>query len=198
MLAICLVYIAFIDFRYVPCIPNLLKNFFSLRIIFIRYFFSFTSQIPSQKFSIPSPYPAPQPTHFHFLALAFLHTGAYDLPETKALSSHWGPSRPSSSTYANRDSVLGLLVSSYCWSFYRVADPFSSLGIFSSSFFRGPVFDPIDDCEHRLLYLPGTGIASCVPPPNLFIWLSMMMDFEYWTTSLSLEWILFDHVVWCP
>jgi hypothetical protein len=41
-----------------------------------------------------------------------------------------------------------------------VADPFSSLGIFSSSFFRGPVFHPIDDCEHPLLYLQGTGIAS--------------------------------------
>jgi hypothetical protein len=27
-------------------------------------------------------------------------------------------------------------------------------------FFRGPVFHPIDDCEHPLLYLPGTGIAS--------------------------------------
>jgi hypothetical protein len=24
----------------------------------------------------------------------------------------------------------------------------------------GPVIHPIDDCEHSLLYLPGTGIAS--------------------------------------
>jgi hypothetical protein len=54
----------------------------------------------------------------------------------------------------------GLLVNSYCWSSYRVANPFSSLGIFSSSLFRGPVFHPIDDCEHWLLYLPGTGITS--------------------------------------
>jgi hypothetical protein len=54
----------------------------------------------------------------------------------------------------------GVLVSSYCCSSYRVADPFSSLGTFSSSFIRGPVFHPIDDCEHPLLYLPGTGIAS--------------------------------------
>jgi hypothetical protein len=53
-----------------------------------------------------------------------------------------------------------VLVSSYCCSTYRVADPFSSLGTFSSSFIRGPVFHPIDDCEHPLLYLPGTGIAS--------------------------------------
>jgi hypothetical protein len=53
----------------------------------------------------------------------------------------------------------GVLVSSYCFS-YRVADPFSSLGTFSSSFLRGPVFHPIDDCEHPLLYLPGIGIDS--------------------------------------
>ena len=56
--------------------------------------------------------------------------------------------------------LWGVLVSSYCCSSYRVADPFSSLGTFSSSFIRGPVFHPIDDCEHPLLYLPGTGIAS--------------------------------------
>jgi hypothetical protein len=56
--------------------------------------------------------------------------------------------------------LWGILVSSYCWSSYRVADPFSSLGTFFSSFFRDPVFHPIDDCEHSRLYLPGTGIAS--------------------------------------
>ena len=54
----------------------------------------------------------------------------------------------------------GALVSSHCCSSYRVEYPFSSLGTFSSSFIGGPVFHPIDDCEHPLLYLPGTGIAS--------------------------------------
>jgi hypothetical protein len=54
----------------------------------------------------------------------------------------------------------GVLVNSYCCSSYRVADPFSSLGIFSSSFIGGPVFHSIDDCEHPLLYLPGIGLAS--------------------------------------
>jgi hypothetical protein len=54
----------------------------------------------------------------------------------------------------------GVLVSSYCCSSYRVADPFSSLVIFSSSFISSPVFHPIADCENPLLYLPGTGIAS--------------------------------------
>jgi hypothetical protein len=56
--------------------------------------------------------------------------------------------------------ALGILVSSYCCSSYRFADPFSSLNTFSSSFIGGPMFHPIDDCEHPLLYLPGTGIAS--------------------------------------
>jgi len=56
--------------------------------------------------------------------------------------------------------ALGVLVSSYCCSTYRVADPFSSLGTFSSSSIGGPVFHPIDDCEHPFLYLPGTSIAS--------------------------------------
>jgi hypothetical protein len=54
----------------------------------------------------------------------------------------------------------GVLVSSYCCSSYRVIDLFSSLGTFSSSSIGGHVFHPIDDCEHPLLYLPGTGIAS--------------------------------------
>jgi hypothetical protein len=56
--------------------------------------------------------------------------------------------------------LWGILVSSYCCSSYRMADPFSSLGIFPSSFIRGPVFHPIADCEHPLLYLPGTGVSS--------------------------------------
>jgi hypothetical protein len=56
--------------------------------------------------------------------------------------------------------ALGVLVSSYCCFTYRVADPFSSLGAFSSFSIGGPVFHLIDDYEPPLLYLPGTGIAS--------------------------------------
>ena len=47
-----------------------------------------------------------------------------------------------------------------CNGAYRVADPFSSLGAFSSFSIWGPVIHCIDDCDHLLLYLPGTGIAS--------------------------------------
>jgi hypothetical protein len=59
-----------------------------------------------------------------------------------------------------KDTSSRILVSSYCCSTYRVADPFCSLGTFSSSSIGGPVFHPIDDCEHPLLCLPGTGKAS--------------------------------------
>jgi hypothetical protein len=56
--------------------------------------------------------------------------------------------------------ALGVLVSSYCCSTYRVADPFSSLGTFSSSSIGGHMFHPIADYEHPLLCLPGPSIAS--------------------------------------
>jgi hypothetical protein len=56
--------------------------------------------------------------------------------------------------------ALGVLVSSYCCSTYRVVDPFSSLGTFSSSSTGGPVFHTIHDCEHPLLCLLGPGIVS--------------------------------------
>jgi hypothetical protein len=48
------------------------------------------------------------------------------------------------------------MVSSHCCSTYRVAGSFNSLGAFSSFSIGGPVFN----CEHPLLYLLGTGIAS--------------------------------------
>ena len=51
---------------------------------------------------------------------------------------------------------LGVLVSST----YRVADPFSSLGTFSSSSIGGTVIHVIADCEHPLLCLLGPSIAS--------------------------------------
>ena len=55
--------------------------------------------------------------------------------------------------------ALGVLVSSYCFS-YRVIEPFCSLVRISSSFIEDPVFHPMDDCEHPVLYLPGTWRAS--------------------------------------
>jgi hypothetical protein len=54
----------------------------------------------------------------------------------------------------------GVLVSLYCCSSYGAANPFSFLGIFASSFITDPMHHPIDECEHPLLYLSGTGRAS--------------------------------------
>jgi hypothetical protein len=93
------------------------------------------------------------------LALAFLCTGAYNLgkrasPPTDGLLGHL-------LLYTQVETLaLGVLVSSYCCFTYRVADPFSSLVTFSSSSIGDPVFHPIADCEHPLLYLPGTVITE--------------------------------------
>jgi hypothetical protein len=76
------------------------------------------------------------------------------------LSLQWWPTRPSFDTYAAEDKSSRVLVSSYCCSTYRVADPFSSLGNFSSSSIRGRVTHPIADCDHPLLCLLGPGIVS--------------------------------------
>ena len=75
------------------------------------------------------------------------------------LFSQWWLTRPSSDTYAARDKSSGVLVSSYCCSTYRVADPFSSLGTFSSSSIGGPVTHLIADCEHPFLCLLDPGIV---------------------------------------
>jgi hypothetical protein len=53
----------------------------------------------------------------------------------------------------------GVLISSYCCSTYGAANPFSSLGTFSSSFTGDPVFHPMDGCKHPILHLSGTGRA---------------------------------------
>jgi hypothetical protein len=69
------------------------------------------------------------------------------------LSFQWWPTRPSFDTYVARVKSFGVLVSSYCCSTYRVADPFSSS-------IGGPVIHPIADSEHPLLCLLGTSIVS--------------------------------------
>jgi hypothetical protein len=56
--------------------------------------------------------------------------------------------------------ALGVLVSSYCCSSYEAANPFSSLGLSSSSSIGDPVLSPMGGCEHPLLYLSGTDRAS--------------------------------------
>jgi hypothetical protein len=101
------------------------------------------------------PYP-PTPTSWPWCSPVLGHI---KFVRPRGLCSWWWPTRPSSATYAARDTSSGGIISSYCWSTYRVADPFSSLGPFSSFSSEG-LFQSIDDYDHPLLYLPGTGIAS--------------------------------------
>jgi hypothetical protein len=54
----------------------------------------------------------------------------------------------------------GVPVSSYGFSTYRIADPFSSLCTLSSSSIGDPVTHPIANCEHPLLCLLGPSIVS--------------------------------------
>ena len=114
---------------------------------------------PKIPYNFPPP-SASQLIHFCFLALEFHYTEAYNLHKTKASPPTDGwLGHPLLHTQLETWD-LEVLVSSYCCSSYKVADPFSSLDTFSSSLIGSPVFHPIDDCEHQLLYLPGTGIAS--------------------------------------
>ena len=131
-------------------------------LVFLKIFFRYFLQLHFKCYPKSPLYPPPTtplPTHSHFLTLVFPRTGAYKVCKTKGPLFPIWPTRPSFATYAARNTSSGVLVCSYCCSTYRVADPFY-LDTFSSSSIGGPVFHPIDDCEHLLLYLPGTGIAS--------------------------------------
>ena len=114
----------------------------------------------SQKSPIPCPqlpYP-PTPTSWPWHSPVLRHI---NFARPMCLFFHWWPTRLTSDSYAARGmSFVGVLISSYCCSTYRIADPFSSLGTFSSSSIGVPVFHPIADYEHPLLCLPGTGMAS--------------------------------------
>ena len=114
----------------------------------------------SQKYPIPSPTHTPTPTFWPWHSPVLGHI---KFASPMGLFFHWWLIRPSFDTYAARAPGVKssrVLVSSYCCSTYRVADPFRSLGTFSSSSIEGPVLHPIADCEHPLLCLPGTSIAS--------------------------------------
>jgi hypothetical protein len=129
--------------------------------ILIRYFLHLhfkcypkSPPYPSPPALLPYP-PTPTSWPWHFPIL-----GHIKFARPSGLSAQWWPTKPSLLHMQLETWALGVLVTSYCCSTYRIADPFSSLDTFSSSSIRSPVFHPIDDCEHPLLYLPGTGIAS--------------------------------------
>ena len=132
---------------------------FFFQIIFIRYFLHLHFQCYPKSSPCPLPqlpYP-PTPTSWPWRSPVLRHI---KFARPMDLSFHWWRTRPSSDSYAARDTSYWVLVSSYCCSTYRVADPFSSFGTFSSSSNGGPVIHPIADCEHPLLCLLGPGIVS--------------------------------------
>jgi hypothetical protein len=94
----------------------------------------------SQKPSIASPTllpntPTPTSWPWHFPC-----TGAYDLRNTKGLIPIDGLIGHPLLHMQLETQLWGILVSSYRCSSYRDTDPFRSLGTFSSSFIRDPVF----------------------------------------------------------
>jgi hypothetical protein len=82
---------------------------------FYWIFSSFTFQMLSPflvsfrkvSYSPPTMHPAPQTTHSCILALAFPYNGAYNLCKTKGLSSQGRQTRPTSATYAAKDTSTG-------------------------------------------------------------------------------------------
>jgi hypothetical protein len=106
-----------------------------------------------------SPPPTPTPSHSLFLALYWgilsLHN-KWDSLSTDGWLSHLLIHMQ----LETRAPGLCVLVSSYCCSTYRIADPFNSLGTFSSFSIGGSVIHPIADSEHPLLCLLGPSIVS--------------------------------------
>jgi hypothetical protein len=147
------------------CFCFLLLFFALLNIFLIRYFLHLhfkcyrLSLFPFWKSPIPSLLSLlPNSLTPAFWSWQSAVLGQYALPKNKGLSAYWWPTRPSLLHMQLETQALG--VSSHYCSSYRIANTFSSLGTFSSSFIGGPVFHPIDDSKHTLLYLPDTGIAS--------------------------------------
>jgi hypothetical protein len=126
--------------------------FFSFSNFLLGIFFIYISNaIPKAPYIPPSLLPySSTPTSWPWCSPELGHIKC---ARPRGLSSQWWPTTLSSATYAARDTSSGVLVSSYCCSTYRVADPFSSLGTFSSSYIGDPVFHPIDDCELMPMFL---------------------------------------------
>ena len=127
--------------------------YFLIRYFLYLHFKCYPKRLPSPALLPNPPTPASWPWHFPLLGnIIFIRPRASPANDGRVGQlllnmqlKTWG---------------LWVLVSSYICSYYWVADPFSSLGTFSSSSIGGPMFHPIDDTEHPLLDLPGTGRAS--------------------------------------
>jgi hypothetical protein len=115
------------------------------------------------------------PTHSSLSVLAFPYTGASITLRPNHLSSHWRPTKPSSTKYEARAMgpsmcTLWLLVQSlgamrgliswHCCSPHGAAKLLSSFSPFSNSSIGDPVLSPMVGYKHSPLYWAGTGRAS--------------------------------------
>jgi hypothetical protein len=127
-----------IDRLWVFAMDNWQAVIVFLKNILLGIFLIYNSNaIPIVPHTLPPPLPyPPTPTFWPWCSPVLRHI-KFAWP--KGLSFHWWPTRPSFDTYADRDKSSGVHVSSCCCSTYRVADPFSSLGTFSSSSIGSPV-----------------------------------------------------------
>jgi hypothetical protein len=135
------------------------ERFFFFFNFLLGIFFIYISNVIMKVHTLPRPlllYP-PTPTSWPWCSLCW---GIYNLKDQVAALPNDGRLGHLLLHRHLETQALGVLVRSYCFTNYKVAEPFSSLGTFSSSSIGGPVFHPIADCEHPLLCLPGTGIAS--------------------------------------
>jgi hypothetical protein len=110
--------------------------FYLLLNLFFPFFIRYLAHLHFQCYTKSPPYPPPPlpyPPTPPFWPRRSPVLGHIKFACPMGLSFQWWPTRPSFDTYAARDKSSGLLVCSYCCSTYRVADPFSSLGTFSSS-----------------------------------------------------------------
>ena len=133
--------------------------FFSL-FLFVIFFIYISNAIPKVLHILPLPLPySPTPTFWPSCSSVLRHI---KFARTRGLSFHWWPTRPSTDTYAARDTSssvgywlvhivvppIGLQIPLAPW-ILSLAPP---LG--------GPVIYPIADCEHPLLCLLGPSIVS--------------------------------------
>jgi hypothetical protein len=147
LLLFCFVFVCFFFF------------FSSFFFSFFRYFLHFHFKCYSESTLYPPPallptLPTPASWLWYFPVLGhIIYTRPIVSPPNDGRLGH-------PATYATRDTSSG------GYSLVHMVVPPIGLQtplapcIFSSSFIGGPEFHPIDDCEHPLLYLPGTVKAS--------------------------------------